>query len=96
MEGTAPRSLAGEPDQETHLYAASAGYARAMGFRLVRGRWFTDDESRPVVVITESIARREFGGDDPIGRRMRIEHVAAPGAQPLSSVPVVGVVRDLQ
>jgi putative ABC transport system permease protein len=96
VEGTAPGPSGGEHRQDTHLYAASAGYPRAMGFRLMRGRWFTDGEARPVVLITERVARREFGGADPIGRLIRIERPSVPGAEPLSSVPVVGVVTDLR
>jgi putative ABC transport system permease protein len=45
-----------------------------MGIALKRGRTFTDrdtDSSTPVMVINETMARRVFGQQDPIGRRMR-------------------------
>jgi putative ABC transport system permease protein len=53
---------------------ASAGYFETMGMRLVRGRLFTPadgPESSRVVVINEQLARRVFGGADPIGKRIK-------------------------
>jgi putative ABC transport system permease protein len=50
--------------------------------RIVRGRWFKEGES--AIVINEALARRDFPGEDPLGRRMPVFG------------PVVGVVADLQ
>jgi predicted permease len=98
LDGAPPASHDRESSPVTHIYAASAGYARAMGLRLVSGRWFTDAESVPGVVISESVLRREFGNiGDPIGRRVQICYAAAPGAPcPALVAPVVGVVSDLR
>lgn len=63
----------------------SAGYFRAIGMRLVRGRWLTDTDPPDATIINETMARRAFGGKDPIGQR--IEHVCGP---------VVGVVANLK
>lgn len=63
--------------------AASADYARVMGLRIVRGRWFTDDEDNPVV-INEALARRDLPGEDPIGKRLE------------GAGTVVGVVGDVK
>jgi putative ABC transport system permease protein len=52
----------------------SPEYFRTTGIRVVRGRAFerTDTaEARPVMIINETMARRVFGTEDPIGRRMR-------------------------
>ncbi len=94
-EGT-PHRIETERLATTHLYATSPGYDRAMGLRLVRGRWFTDNESSAAVVITESVARREFGDEDAIGRRIRLDPVSARGSQAASAVPIIGVVKDLR
>jgi putative ABC transport system permease protein len=76
-----------EPGQEPPMVVftgASADYARVMGLRVVRGRWLTDAEAERVIVINEALARRDFPGQDPIGRR-------------LTSVgTVVGVVTNLK
>jgi putative ABC transport system permease protein len=67
----------------------SSRSARALGMRVMRGRWITHSDSSNVV-INESLARRDFADEDPIGRRIRLH-----GNQgPLSTI--VGVVADLR
>jgi predicted permease len=83
------------PPPPTPLNATSAGYAQAMGLRVVRGRWITDAEPTPVVVINESLARREFGDQDPVGRLIFVQAVAADPRVP-SFAPIVGVVSDVK
>jgi putative ABC transport system permease protein len=78
----------------TTLNATSAGYARVMGLSVVSGRWITDSENAPVVVLNEALARREFGDADPIGRHVVVEGVW-PAARPDYST-VVGVVSDVK
>jgi putative ABC transport system permease protein len=94
-EGTS-RPLQNDQVATTHLYAASPAYDRAIGLQLVRGRWFTDQEPAAGVVITESVARRAFGDEDAIGRRIRLESPIARGSQAALTVPIIGVVRDLR
>ncbi|HEY6402478.1 MAG TPA: FtsX-like permease family protein, partial [Blastocatellia bacterium] len=51
----------------------SHDYFRAMGMRLRAGRAFTerDDETAPpVAIINETLARRYFPGEDPLGKRI--------------------------
>jgi putative ABC transport system permease protein len=72
---------------------ASDGTAEALGERLVRGRFLTrdDDESAPdVALVNEAMARRYWGGQDPIGRRFRIGSPQRPW------VTVVGIVGDVR
>jgi putative ABC transport system permease protein len=73
------------------LSAASGGYAKAIGLRVVRGRWLADAEPRPVFVVNETLARRVFDGEDPIGRRIRL-----PWMNDGRYGTVVGVVADLR
>ena len=52
----------------------SPEYFRTTGIRVVRGRAFerTDTaESRPVMIINETMARKVFGAQDAIGRKIR-------------------------
>jgi putative ABC transport system permease protein len=52
----------------------SAGYFHALGIPLRAGRFFDDHDSAgapPVVVIDESLARRDFSGENPIGKHLR-------------------------
>jgi putative ABC transport system permease protein len=49
-------------------------YFETLGIPLVRGRTFTNHDimgSQPVVILSESLARRFWGDEDPIGRRVR-------------------------
>jgi putative ABC transport system permease protein len=53
--------------------AVSPGYFRTMGMRLVRGRDFNDADiegKEKVVIVDETLARRIFADEDPIGRRI--------------------------
>jgi len=70
------------------LNATSAAFGNVMGLRLVSGRWITDREPAPVVVLNETLARRLFGRDDPAGRRLQIA--------PSTFATIVGVVADLR
>lgn len=80
----------------------SAGYFHAMGMRLAAGRWITDREGAPAVMINQTLARRVFGTADPIGRRMRTGSSGAQVTETGSSATgnematIVGVVADLR
>ncbi len=70
------------------------GYFATVGIRLLRGREFDEhdtEHSMPVVVITESIARRYFAGRDPIGSRLRGLAISQQ-----YDAEIVGVVADLR
>jgi putative ABC transport system permease protein len=77
----------------------SPSYFRALGLRLRRGRTLSDrdGETAPLVaVINETMARRFFGADDPLGQRLLMD---APGFGLMYSgeaarFEIVGVVAD--
>jgi putative ABC transport system permease protein len=51
---------------------AGPGYLEAMGIRILGGRGFRESDREgtpPVVLINESLARRYFEGEDPLGKR---------------------------
>ena len=70
-------------------------YFKTLGIPLLRGRSFTDQDTlggQPVAIISESLARKYWGEEDPIGRRIR------PGGADDTSSPwhtVVGVVGEV-
>jgi putative ABC transport system permease protein len=79
----------------SQITMASPRYFEVMGIRLLRGRTFLDQDDAkgaPVVVVAESIARRSWPGQDPIGRRI---HLGGPQSQSpwMTVVGVVGEVR---
>ena len=85
-------------DRPTALHSSvSADYAKAIGMRVVAGRWVTDAEREPVFVVNESLARGAFPGENPIGKRIQTD--GAPGATAAAGAKfgtIVGVVADLK
>ena len=79
-------------DDVSAIYrVAMPGYIHTMGMRLRRGRDFEerDRETAPrVAAINEAMARRYWPGEDPIGKRFRLE-----GAQS-EWMTVAGVIAD--
>jgi hypothetical protein len=69
-------------------------YLETLGIRLVRGRDFTDrdNESSAIgaAIINETMARRYWPGEDPLGRRVRLRH----GARELYEI--VGISGDVR
>jgi putative ABC transport system permease protein len=66
-----------------------------MGITLLRGRYFTeqDAETAPqVVIISESLARRFFPGDDAVGKRIK----AGDAESRAPWATVAGLVRDVK
>src|SRR4029450_10677775 len=78
-------------------------YFRAMGIPLIGGRVFTnrDREEQPLVmIVSESMAKRYWPGEDPIGQRVTFNsgvvrdqqrEVGGPGSR-----EVVGIVGDVK
>ena len=91
--------IEGEPKpatlQEMHqalFYLAEAGFQKAMGLTLERGRFITpqDDEHSPVVIVVDDVfARTYFPGQDPIGKHI---HFATFGVE----AEIVGVVGHIK
>ncbi|HVT46441.1 MAG TPA: ADOP family duplicated permease [Vicinamibacterales bacterium] len=76
--------------------AASDGYFRAMGIPLVRGRFFDERDTLTtphVALVSESLARSRWAGQDPIGQRIEFGNMDGD-LRPLTIVGIVGDVRD--
>ena len=79
----------------------SANSLPAVGATLVRGRWFAESDrngAQRVAIINESVARRFFGTEDPIGKRVSM-HTPEPLAPADGIRPrwtVIGVVKDVK
>jgi putative ABC transport system permease protein len=73
IEGRPALQMADQP--EVSVRAISTGYIHAMRMRVLRGRDFAESDAagRPgVVMITESLARRFFPSEDPIGKHLTL------------------------
>jgi predicted permease len=56
---------------DAFVYVVTPGYIKAMGMRLRSGRdfyWNDAGKSEHVIIINEAAARREWPGQDPVGR----------------------------
>lgn len=79
--------------QRAFLTVVSPDYFRVVGNPLKAGRLFSADDnesSPPVAIINETMARRYFAGEDPVGQRLAFK---GEGDRPLE---IVGVVADLK
>jgi hypothetical protein len=68
-----------------------------MGIPIVRGRGFTDGDgggAPPVVVISETLARQVFAGQNPIGQRIRLDE-QSPMTCCVAAAPVENVWREI-
>jgi len=83
----------------------SADYFRTMGIRLLKGRAFSETDggtAPPVVIISESLARRYFPDRDPLGHRLSLQEQGPMGCcSAAGSVEhvwreIVGVVADVR
>ncbi|HEX7516435.1 MAG TPA: ABC transporter permease [Chthoniobacterales bacterium] len=73
--------------------AVSDGYFSTLGLRILEGRDFTLDDTdakQPVAIVNATFAKKWFGKESPIGRRVRTFNPAQP--QPWRTI--VGVVPD--
>ncbi len=81
-------------EAETWMNAVSPGYFAALGMPLLAGRNFAseDTETGPrVAIVNQTLARRFFPDQDPIGKVFRVERISS---QPGPPIGVVGVVKD--
>jgi predicted permease len=81
-----------EPQTLIGCNSVTASYFETMRLPIVAGRAFADtdtEDSRPVVIVNETMARQFWPGGDPIGKRIR-----APRSGGEIPFEVVGVARD--
>ncbi len=77
----------------------SPSYLAALGMRLVRGRWLAETDASgaaPVAVINETMAKRYFESENPLGKLILIQQIipGQPALGPEIPWEVVGVVAD--
>jgi predicted permease len=78
-------------DHDTHVMAVSPGFFDTLEIPLMLGRGFTEhdlEQPTTVAVINEGAAKKYFGSENPIGRRIG-QDVDRSG-----TAEIVGVIRD--
>ena len=99
IDGRPPVRRGQEPIADRR--AVTPGYFRTLGIPLLKGRLSSEADvlGRPpvatpqVVIVNETLARRYFSNEEPIGKQLQL----VSGGSPLSSLlSIVGVVRDVK
>lgn len=88
-----PAPRAGE-EPRAHATIATEGYFETLGIRLRKGRLLTradDARGAPVVLVNEALVRRDFAGEEPVGKRLTVRL----GTKAVTR-EVVGVVADVR
>ena len=99
MEGDGHVSV--EQMLEAAEFVVGPGYFDALGVPLLRGRTIDDRDrqnSPPVAVINDEMARRMFPGEDPIGKYTRIRYIdeKQPSEPWVTIVGVVGTTSSVR
>jgi putative ABC transport system permease protein len=77
----------------------SSGYFQTLGIRLQSGRLLTDTDVtavRRVAVINQTLAKRYFGTEDPIGQQIKLNllETMAEGKVANPTFEIIGIVTD--
>jgi predicted permease len=83
------------PDYIVAKPAVSSDYFRVMGIRLRGGRVFTEQDSSTgpgVAIISQSVARTLWPGEDPVGKRIAMQD----NPKPTDWLTIIGVVDDIR
>ena len=95
VQGQPPPEKDHEP--EAGYFSVSPGWFGVYGMHLVQGREFNDSDrvdSAPVAIVSESMARKLWPGESPLGKR--IAGPGVPDSGPPKWAEVVGVMRDFK
>jgi predicted permease len=88
-------AASGQSMIQSDLRSASVDYFKTMRIPLIRGRYFTEQDSKAsprVVIVDDKLARTYWPNDDPLGKRLKFG-----GADSTSSwMTVVGVVGNVK
>lgn len=109
LDVVSPRVLiegrdSGRADEQpfVNFQIVNAGYFRAMRIPLRSGRtfdWTDDAQAPPVAIVSERAARRFWGAQNPVGRRLSIiwnQHGTGVGTEANLWLTVVGVAGNVR
>jgi predicted permease len=90
-QGEASRSDSSAAPVRVYAGIVTPGFFRVLGLPVIKGREFSSHDDRhatAAAMISQTLARRLFAGQDPLGRRIDLT------AGRLRNVEIVGVVHD--
>jgi predicted permease len=95
LEGQEPPTERTKNIQQTLEHIVEPEYLKTMRIPLLRGRFLSDEDNENaarVVVIDASFAQQYFGGQDPVGKHIRIFEFDSDSNRVLVPLVIVGVV----
>ena len=107
MSGGFPRQLelngrpaaAGERLPEVTMVSVSPGYFDTIGLQIVRGRGLTDLDGTPGhenAIVNLRFVAMHFGGEDPLGRQIRLVDASPQLPSPPVVATIVGVIPTMR
>jgi putative ABC transport system permease protein len=102
QDGWSDTIIPGKPHAErwqTTLESVSEGYFQMLGLPLIRGRFFSEVDvsaARHVMVVNQAFVRQYFPGEDPLGRRVKMQVLDRTflDAPHDTYFEIIGIVRD--
>jgi predicted permease len=95
LEGQEPPTERTKNIQQSLEHIVEPEYLKTMRIPLLRGRFLSDEDNENaarVVVIDASFAQQYFGGQDPVGKHIRIFEFDSDSNRVLVPLVIVGVV----
>ena len=83
----------------SHVRSVTPAFFRTLMIPQLAGRDFSADDtadSAPVAIVSESLVRQQFAGENPLGRMLHINSVAHANGRIDMPWAIVGVVRDIK
>jgi len=101
LRGIYKLSIAGRSMQDGAALEAdhrqiSPGYFSTLGIPLRQGRAFNEHDTlqtEPVAIVNETMARRFWPDENPLGKRFAVDEDGKPAVHPLTIIGVVGDVK---
>jgi putative ABC transport system permease protein len=86
-------------DWTAQVMLCSEGYFQTLGLKLLQGRALSQVEvsdARKVAVINETLVKKYFGSDDPIGREITLTQLGRLPKDPVAdpTFEIIGVISD--
>ncbi len=94
-QGSGPLDSSNRPSASTDLI--NPGYFKALGIPIVRGREFNEqdqDNAPQVAIISDTLARRFFPGQNPVGKTLLMARAGRGGDE--ITREIVGVAGDIR
>jgi putative ABC transport system permease protein len=94
-----PLPAPGTPAPTSLFQASTPDYHRTMGIQLLRGRFFTPQDtaaSHPVVIVDDTLVSRLFPGEEALGKRIAFEFRGTRENPDIRWREIVGIVRHVR